>query len=158
MIGDGLASVIAIPAKSGAAPRAKLVLRGVETCFDVPGAVLDAAFQVGDETLLFLTDDVPFEEGLNICLVDQKGSLLDCVALAAAGATGSLHHVRRLGQRLFAFSFFTDTPMQVVVWDVPRIALPQIGLRKGIHRAFSLKGRLSVARHGRALTQQDDNP
>lgn len=156
MIGDGLASVIARPAKGGAAPRAKLVLRGLETRFDVPGAVLEAAFQVGDETLLFLTDDVPFEEGLNICLVDREGRLLDCVALAVAGATGSLHYVNRLGKRLFAFSFFADKPMQIVVSDGPRIAFPQIGLRSGIHRSFSLKGRLSVARYSGATAKQDD--
>lgn len=144
MIGDGLVSAIRIADGAGGMARSRLVLGGVETAFDVPGAVLEAAFAVGDENLLFLTDDVPFEEGLSICLVDQVGKLQDHVTMAAAGATGTLHAVRRMGSHQFAFSFFPDMPLQVTVLTRPRIILPRIGLRTGIHRPFSLNGRLIV--------------
>lgn len=127
-------------------PRSRLVLHGRETDLDLPGAVLEASLRFGDEFLLFLTDDVPFEEGLHICLIDASGGLLDRVDLLAMYATGTLRDMQPLADGRVNFRFFDGPLMQVRVLPMPKLMLPSIGLVSGISRAFSARGRLVVTR------------
>lgn len=124
-------------------PQVRLVLNGRDTGVDLPGAVLEASARFGDELLLFLTDDVPFEDGLNICLVGATGKLLDSVRIAAIYATGSLRDLERTNADSMAFRFFAGA-MQVRVLPHPKMMLPSLGLSSGIHRTFSAQGRLVV--------------
>lgn len=39
---------------------------------EVEGAILEAQFKSGDDYLLFITEDCPFEEALHILLVSSK--------------------------------------------------------------------------------------
>lgn len=127
-------------------PRSRLLLHGKTTDLDLPGAILEASVRFGDDFLLFLTDDVPFEEGLHICLIDPSGRLLDHVDLLAIYATGTLEELRRVAEDRMNFRFFDGPPMQVRVLPKPRLMLPSMGLASGIHRAFSSRGRLIVRR------------
>ena len=59
-----------------------VVLNGESTGILVPGHVLEAAVQVNDQRyILFLTDDVIFEESLTIALIDVHDGLKEVVRL-----------------------------------------------------------------------------
>jgi hypothetical protein len=47
-------------------PESSILLAGTPTGKLVSGAVLEAAVQIGETYLLFMTDDVPFEESLGL--------------------------------------------------------------------------------------------
>lgn len=52
------------------------------------GAILETALLWRGHLLLFITDDVPFEEGLHIYLLDQQLNTLDSAYLVAPYSTG----------------------------------------------------------------------
>ena len=66
-----------------------VVLNGKSTGILVPGQVLEAAVQVNEQRyILFLTDDIIFEESLTIALIDVHDGLKEIVHLGNEYSTG----------------------------------------------------------------------
>lgn len=137
-------AIVGAAAGPGGEPRSLLLLDGRDTGTVLPGAVLETAVRTGDALLLFLTDDVPFEEGLSLCLVDADGKLLDEVRVLASATPGALTDVTRLQDNAIAFEFHAGVPMLARIEPKPRMMLPTFGLAHGIHRKFNRGGRLVV--------------
>ncbi len=87
-----------------------LLRDGAETGTVLPGVVLEAQFALGDEALLFLTYDVPFEEALTICLLDARDRLAEQVTLGGPYTTGHLHDLLIDGPDRLCFRFFGGAP------------------------------------------------
>jgi len=67
------------------------MLNGAPTGTIVDGAILEAALKWHEYTLLFLTDDIPFEDALRIYLLDEKFNVMDSAQIMWIYATGIFH-------------------------------------------------------------------
>lgn len=125
--------------KADQAPRSRLLMAGQETAAIIPGAVLEGAADTGDGWFLFTTDDVPYEESLNICLLDRQFRQLDRVTLAWPYGTGVFHHLRVLSPRSLHFEFFEDRPWTLELLDGAVWRLPLLSEPRGVWRAFGFR-------------------
>jgi hypothetical protein len=75
----------------------------------LPGVDMEAAFRHPEGGyLLFSTNDVPFEETLNVVLLDEVGQIIDTKSIFSAYATGHLHNMTISGTHAVSFSFFSE--------------------------------------------------
>jgi hypothetical protein len=87
------------------------------TGITVPVQILEAAVQVDDKRLLlFLTDDTPFEEMLNIALIDLDDGVKEILTLGGAYLTGSFTDLH-IAPNAVEFSFIGETTWRV---EIPR--------------------------------------
>jgi len=101
-----------------------VVLNGKSTDIIVPGQVLEAAVQVNEQRfLLFLTDDIIFEESLTIALIDVHDGLKEIVRLGNEYSTGSFADLQVTDDSV-DFRFFGDYIWTLKVSDSPRLRLP----------------------------------
>lgn len=84
-----------------------MVCDGKSTALIVDGIVLEAAYHLPEPNrdLLFVTDDVPFEEGLHIYLLDHTVRLLDTRTLLLPYCPGLLESLDVVGPNVVEFSF-----------------------------------------------------
>jgi len=106
--------------------------------------VLEAQFALGGEALLFLTQDVPFEEALAICLIDAQLRLAEQVTLGAPYTTGHLHDLRIDGRDRLSFRFFGGAPYRLRIaprpcWRVPVLSDPPGAWRLAVRRRLLLE-------------------
>jgi hypothetical protein len=91
-----------------------LLYNGKTTGTMVEGRRIEGQFSVGDRTLLLLTEDCPYEEGLRLALLDSKRRVIDDRTLGVAYSTGLLKDVRRLSQDELGFSFMGRWRLRVL--------------------------------------------
>lgn len=77
------------------------------------GTVLEACPQHGNQYLLFLTDDIPFEDSLHIHLLDEDLNRIDTVTLSAPYTTGHFRNLKCEDSGGITFEFFG-----ICVWEV----------------------------------------
>lgn len=136
----------AIRPRPAAQPEDGDLLRdGAETGTVLPGVVLEAQFALGDEALLFLTYDVPFEEALTICLLDPRDRLAERVTLGGPYTTGHLHDLRIEGPDRLRFRFFGGAPYRLVISSRPRWRVPILSDPPGARR-LAFRRRLLLGR------------
>lgn len=143
---DTLTAIRLEPTGTDQTPKSRLLLDGHETSAEVPGAVLEAAVDTGDGWLLFLTDDVPHEESLNICLLDRDFRLLDRATLVWPYGTGAFRDLCPVSDRTLQFEFFDDKPWFLDLLDGPQIRVPPFGEPAGVWRPFGFTRRFRVRR------------
>lgn len=137
----------------GGERRAVLLVDGDEAG-TVPGAVLEAQYQAGPEALLFLSHDIPFEEQLDILLLDAAARPLERVSLYSAYATGSFRPLALTGPDALSFRFFGGPPWQVRILPRARWRRP-FSDPHGVHRARRFSTRIEV-RPLAAPSQEDE--
>ena len=120
------------------APRAELLLDGQPTGCALPGTALELAVDIGGRHLLFLTDDVPYEEVLSIALLDAGFQLLDSATIGRAYHTGLFAHPRLIEPGRVEFEFMGHGTWAVDVWAAPRLRLPFVPDAAGVGRPFGL--------------------
>lgn len=85
------------------------------------GAVLEAQFATGGRYVLFVTEDVPYEESLHILLIDSDLSVLDSVELSAHYTPGIFENVAIVEPDIIEFSFFDRAEKwRLKIVDTPR--------------------------------------
>ncbi|MGP0838092.1 hypothetical protein [Serratia sp. CY85251] len=123
----------------------EIMLSGQKTGFFVPFQVLEAAVTIDSERiLLFLTDDTPYEEVLNISLVHMSKGILETVSLGGAYLTGTFSEFHVLPNAV-EFSFIGDTTWRIEVADQPFLKIPFVGDPRGISRTMGLTHYLRVS-------------
>lgn len=140
-LADGVVSLERLPVAVDAAPMAALVVNRRAAPQALPGAVLEAAFSVDGRTLLFLTEDVPYEDALHLHLLDERLALVDSATLSAMYSTGSFKFLAVEPPRSVRFRFFGGTDWTVELLDAPAMRLPLVSEPRGVHR------RLGFTRH-----------
>jgi hypothetical protein len=113
-----LTDTVTLAPLPGELPTARIMVRGADTGARVDGVVLEAAVEAEGRTLLFVTDDVPFEEGLHIQLFDAQWQRLDRADLGWIYATGSFRDLTLLDAKRLRFAFF-DEPLVLELFDRP---------------------------------------
>jgi hypothetical protein len=86
--------------------RSRLLRRGADTGTVVPGIVLEAQIALDRGWLLFTTHGIPFEEGLDITLLDGASKIVDGAALFGAYATGTFKNLVLATDDTVVFDFF----------------------------------------------------
>lgn len=127
-------------------PTCAVLLQGAACSTTVNGAVLEAAVRWRSFYLLFVTDDVPFEEGLNIHLLDDHGRLLDSATLGGAYSTGNFRDLSLSEGNTLSFRFIGDTTWHLELLERSQFRLPLVSepagvsRRMGFSRHFILRG------------------
>ncbi|WBU40380.1 MULTISPECIES: hypothetical protein [Marinobacter] len=96
------------------------------------GTVLEACIQHGNRYLLFLTDDIPFEDSLHIHLLDEDLDRIDTVTLGAPYTTGHFRNLKCEDSSGITFEFFGDCVWKIVVLPKKRLRLPFFSGQKGV--------------------------
>ena len=108
------------------------------TGITVPVQILEAAVQVDDKRLLlFLTDDTPFEEMLNIALIDLDDGVKEILTLGGAYLTGSftdLHIAPNAG----------ETTWRIEIPPSPFVKVPFTGDPRGVSRSVAVKHYIKI--------------
>ena len=97
-------------------PVGALLHEGRETGLRIHAASLEAQFQVQPGLfLLFFTEDSPYEEQLQILLLDPRFQILDGLTLYQPYTPGILANLEPQGEQRLRFDFFTDTRLLLSV-------------------------------------------
>ena len=100
----------------------------------VRGAVLEAAVELDDRLVLFLSDGVPWEEGLNVHLLDAAFVCVDSVALGWPYTPGMFSDLRLQAPDTIEFCFPGNTRWRVTVRRSRRLAWPMSRGWPGVSR------------------------
>ena len=125
--------------RADAVPVAEIWLAGATTAKLIGGAVLEAAFHCEHGYLLFVTDDIPFEDTLSIYLMDQDFQVLDSVNIGVAYSTGNFHLLREPSAREVQFSFIGGCNWRLTLLATPEFCLPLFNEPAGVRRKPSFK-------------------
>jgi hypothetical protein len=116
----------------------------------VHGVVLEAAIEIDrvDASrmyLLFLSNDVPYEDSLAINLLDADLTTIDRAGLGGMYATGWFRDMELHDPATVTFSFFDEKEWCVAVLDTPERRVPFIGDATGVYRPFGFKRHFTVS-------------
>lgn len=117
-------------------PTAEVIVDGTPSGCVVAGAILESAVSADGRFLLFLTDDVPYEDALSIHLLDDRLHLLDSATLGAAYSTGSFGGLELRPPRMVRFRFIGEADWTVEILPHPAFRLPLLPEATGVSRSF----------------------
>lgn len=137
------------PDKDKEVPRCEILQNWVPVGKHVAGAVLEAAIQWRELYLLFLTDDCPFEETLNIHLLDEKFNALDSATMFWMYSTGMFESLQLIQPNIVQFCFFGDRTWAVELLRKPAFRLPFITEPCGVWRRWSFSRRFKILESSR---------
>jgi hypothetical protein len=142
---DGFSVKACSPSAGDKPPTCQLFYKGHDTGTRLPGALLEASFRVGDEWLLFLTDDIPFEESLEICLLDSKFQVADRATLAAPYAAGNFADLKVLSNHRLQFRFLGQGVWRLELLPDAAFRLPFVSEPLGVTRPFGFSRRFVLS-------------
>jgi hypothetical protein len=142
---DGFSLLPVSAQQENSIPQSRLLFKGAETGLQVPGAVLEAAMEKDSGWLLFLTHDVPFEEGLEICLLNASFQLLDRATLAAPNVTAEFKDLVIAGERIVEFRFLGSRTWTLTLLESAGFRIPLISEPLGVVRPFGFSRRFVLS-------------
>ncbi|WP_221801941.1 hypothetical protein [Oceanobacter mangrovi] len=111
----------------------------------VSGAFVEACIQCSEFVLVFTTNNCPFEETLNITLVDYGNSVLDSASLFWPYSTGAFAISGLVEPNKVIFEFLGDKQWQIEVLDNPAIYIPLLSEPSGSWRQFKFKRHFRIS-------------
>ncbi|ALB54614.1 hypothetical protein AB8W28_02500 [Cronobacter universalis] len=125
--------------------RSEVVLNGNNTGIIVPGEILEAAVLINEQRyVLFLTDDVIFEESLTVALIDLRGGIKEVVRVGNEYATGYFEALSVTADSI-SFRFIGESLWTVTVSDTPRFRLPFVPDPQGVKRDTGFKKYMNIS-------------
>ncbi|EOC5689766.1 hypothetical protein ACLF30_002170 [Cronobacter sakazakii] len=113
--------------------RSEVVRDGNNPGVIVSGEILEASVQINEQRyVLFLTDDVIFEESLTIALLDLREGTKEIVWLGHEYATGYFEALAVTADSI-NFRFIDEYLWTVTVSDAPRLRLPFVSDPQGVN-------------------------
>ena len=138
-------SIKPLPVDFGEPPVSDLLAHGQPVGVSVGGAVLEAAFATHDYCVLFMTDDVPYEEGLTIHLLTRDYRYVESAGLAWPYAAGAFRYPQVTGERSIQFRFF-DFPVVLEILPRPQFRIPFVPDFVGVFRPFGFTRHMRLRR------------
>ncbi|WP_238081105.1 MULTISPECIES: hypothetical protein [Pseudescherichia] len=124
--------------------RAEVLIDGNSTEIVIPGKVLEAAVKIDARRyLLFVTDDVIFEEMLTLLLLDLSQGIVDELTIGSAYTSGYFE-VLTVSPCSASFRFIGDTTWTVKVSLSPTLKLPFSDPR-GVSRPMGLRKYIDIS-------------
>ncbi|WP_338557583.1 hypothetical protein [Erwinia sp. E_sp_B04_7] len=138
-------SLSPVKAQVGNAPaQAAIFFEGNPTGFVIDGVLLEAALRVDERRfLMFVTDDIIYEEMLTILLLDLSRGIVDKLVIGSAYNSGCFEDLKVL-PHLASFSFIGDTTWTVRVLPTPSLRLPFSDPR-GVSRPVGLRKYIDIS-------------
>ncbi len=124
------------PPTSDQTAYSELMMAGAPTGKVLDGVILEAALTWGPYLLLFVTDDVPYEEILHIYLLDKDLNTQDTAWLGAMYCTGVFSDLDAAGANTVRFRFFGGLAHTLTLLPKPSFALPFFSDPAFIRRPF----------------------
>lgn len=141
-------AIRAIPPQTpDSAPTSEIICAGIPTRKVIGGAVLRAALRWNEYILLFLTDDVPFEETLSIYLLDADLDVVDSARMYFIYATGIFSDLDLTQPDTVRFRFFEGIVWTLKLFPKRKFVLPIISDPRGVSRPFTFFRRFQIYRH-----------
>jgi hypothetical protein len=134
-LATALTTRLAEEAGEAVVPRSEVLLDGAPTGKFVQGAILEAAIECDGRYLLFMTDDVPFEDALGIHLLDGELHVLDSAVIGGPYSTGTFSSLELSGPHTVRFRFVGDTTWSVELLPRPGFRLPLLSEPAGVRRS-----------------------
>lgn len=120
-------------------PLIQLVVDGKEVGAPIKGAYLEAQFYlINLGYLLFLTDNVPYEETLRIYLVKDDATVIDELEFGYSMATGTLDIIEYSNENIIVFSFIHEANCRLQVLATPEWSKPLL-FTTGVRRKGGLR-------------------
>ncbi|GAB2879040.1 hypothetical protein GCM10027277_55350 [Pseudoduganella ginsengisoli] len=116
--------------------RSEIMLKGTRTGAILDGAVLEAALSWHEYIIVFLTDDVPYEDTLRIYLLDANLCIVDSASLGAMYSTGAFRDLQVVQSDTVRFRFIGDVTWTLRLFDKRTLALPVLFDPVGVRRPF----------------------
>lgn len=114
--------------------RSEVLLDQKPTGLIVSGKILEAAVEVSPgRYVLFLTDDVIYEESLTVVLCSLTAGIEEIITLGGAYSSGLFQQLIISDNRL-SFRFIGDAIWHIEIENRPRFKLPFLGDPKGVKR------------------------
>lgn len=103
----------------------------------VTGSCFEAAVEAEGFYLLFLTDDNPFEDFLNIHMLDKQAKVIDSCKLGAPYSTGSFSQLQVSDDEKqgVSFRFIGETVWNLEIFPARRLRWPLVSEPFGVWRA-----------------------
>lgn len=100
----------------------------------VTGATLEAAVEWQGYRIAFFTNDIPFEEVLQIYMFDGDMVLVDAARLGAMYSTGTFADLQFAAPDTLTFRFLGDVVWRMVLLGEREFALPFLSNPGGVSR------------------------
>lgn len=110
----------------------------------IDGALLEAVLKASAGYLLFVTDDVPFEEGPRILWLDENLAVCDWALMAAPYVTGVFSDLQIADAHRATFRFSVGPAWALEVFEASRLVVPFPGQPYGVWRPMSLTRRFTL--------------
>ena len=92
-----------------------------QNTFEIKGFYLEEQIPIGQHTLLFLTDNCPYEETLRITLLSEQDKVLDALEIGGNYTTGVFENLQQTGENTFSFTFFAERIDYLTVHALPQL-------------------------------------
>ncbi|GAA3928927.1 hypothetical protein [Litoribacillus peritrichatus] len=120
-------------------PLVQLTFGGNDVGSPVKGACLAQQYHLSElGYLLFLTDNVPYEETLRIYLVTEEAKVIDELEFGGNMVTGTLDIIDLNGKDTIVFSFIHEANCRLQVLSTPKWSKPLV-FTPGVRRNGSLR-------------------
>lgn len=155
---DDFTVQVKVPSTNETSPVFRLFYQERDTGIDLPVAVLEASLAVEAGWLLFLTEDIPFEEGLQICLLGHHLELLDRASLTSFNSTGNFSDLCVISPRSVRFQFIGAGEWQLELLDKPGFRIPLVSEPLGVVRPLGFSRHFALSRILPQTTAGDSGP
>jgi len=134
------------PCTETALAQSEILFNGENTGKVITGEVLEAAVEWQNHRILFVTDNIPFEDSLRIYLLDAQWQIVDSAVLRAMYATGAFSGPELRPPHILRFGFIGGITWTIELLETARFCLPFTDPRGvsrplGFSRRFNIKGR-----------------
>ncbi|PCI51357.1 MAG: hypothetical protein COB51_01955 [Moraxellaceae bacterium] len=124
--------------------RSRVTINGKTTPSALKGAVLETCIQVKGFHLLFMTDDVLYEDMLHLHLINEDLSLIDSVTIGSIYSTGSFKLLGLVEPNTIKFSFIGGVEWSVQAFEKKQRHVPFLSDPKGVSRKACFRCHLKV--------------
>lgn len=128
-------------------PLCEIIFTGKATGVVVEGAIFEAALRWNDYTLLFITNDVPFEETLNIYLLDRYFHVADYAHMYFIYSTGIFSDLDLTNADTVHFNFLDEKRWTLSLFPQKRFVVPILSTALGVHRPLTFFRRFQLSAH-----------
>jgi len=125
--------------------QSEVLIDGENTGEVITGEVLEAAVEWRQHRILFVTDNIPFEDYLRIYLFDAQWRIVDSAVLGAMYATGSFSGLEIRPPNVVRFDFIGGVTWTLELLETARFCLPFTDPR-GVSRPLGFFRRFNIKR------------
>ena len=117
-------------------PQSELLQNEMPTGIIIRGAILESVIQCGEYFLVFMTDDVPYEDTLSIFLLDTQLNILDSATIGGMYLTGSLSNIKLIPPNHINFNYIDGCDCLIDILPAPKFHIPFLSPFNAVKRPF----------------------